>query len=437
MTAANETFLDRLAARRRFGVRPGLDTMCALMEELGNPQDSLRCIHIAGTNGKGATAAMLDSVLRAAGYHVARYTSPHLVSLRERFFLDGNPADQKMLDAAADEVFPVVERLERERETHVTFFEALTAVAFVLFARARPDVAVLEAGLGGRLDATNAIRSPVAGVITRIGLDHCDWLGTTHAAIAAEKAGIVKPGRPVVCGAMPGEALSTIRRIAAEAGAPLTVAHPWHPPAGFALFGPFQEENAATAKAVLDVLRIEGFSIPDEAVSAGLAHVVWPGRCQRIVRDGIEIVVDGAHNPDGATALAAALRTADARRPMGLVAGFCGDKDVDGHLRTMAPLVARGWSVPIRNDRSLPPEDVAARMASAGIEDVEACPSVPSALAEAGEWARKAHGTVIVCGSLFLAGEALVSLGAYPWPVVPPDENEPPPNPHGADRDAH
>ena len=197
-------------------MRPGLDTIRAVMAALGKPQDTLRCIHIAGTNGKGAVAAMLDSVLRAAGYRVARYTSPHLVAINERFFIDGEPVADDTLAAVADEVLSVIARLERDQGLEVTFFEALTAVAFVLFARVRPDVTVLETGLGGRLDATNIIASPLVSVITRIGLDHCDWLGTTHAAIATEKAGIVKPGCPVVCGAMPPEALDAIRRVAAE-----------------------------------------------------------------------------------------------------------------------------------------------------------------------------------------------------------------------------
>ena len=354
---------------------------------------------------------------------MARYTSPHLIALNERFFVDGAPATDDALAAAAAEVFPAVERLERERGLEVTFFEALTAVAFVLFTRSRPKVAILETGLGGRLDATNVIASPILSVITRIGLDHCDWLGTTHAAIATEKAGIIKPGRPVVCGAMPDEALAAIRRVARGMGSPLTVSRPWKPPEDFALFGAFQE-NASTVKAVIDVLAAEGFAISDSAITEGLAHVVWPGRCQRIVRGGAVYVVDGAHNPDGAAALANALRMGGVARPIGLVAGFCGDKDVDGHLRTMAPLVSRAWAVPIRNDRALPSDAVADRMRSAGIAEVEACATVAQALAAAGDWARLAGGTVVVCGSLFLAGEALVELGAYPWPIRAPDPNE-------------
>ena len=399
-------------------MRPGLDTIRAVMAALGNPQDTLRCIHIAGTNGKGAVAAMLDSVLRAAGYRVARYTSPHLVAINERFFIGGEPVTDDALAAAADEVLPVIARMERDQGLEVTFFEALTAVAFVLFARARPDVTVLETGLGGRLDATNIITSPLVSVITRVGLDHCDWLGTTHAAIATEKAGIIKPGCPVVCGAMPPEALDAIRRVAAEKGSPLVAAQPWKPPADFALFGAFQEENAATVKAVLDMLP---FTIPDGAISDGLARVVWPGRCQRVVKDGVTYIVDGAHNPDGATALA---RVLGGMAPVGLVAGFCGDKDVAGHLHTLAPHVARAWAVPIRNDRSLAPDDVVARMGTAGIADATPCATVPEALSAAAAWARETGNSVVVCGSLFLVGEALVALDAYPWRLHSPDANE-------------
>ena len=428
MTGPHATFLERLAARRRFGMKPGLGTIRAIMAALGNPQDTLRCIHIAGTNGKGATAAMLDSVLRAAGYRVARYTSPHLVSLNERFFLDGAPVSDDALGPVAEEVFAVIARLEREQGLEVTFFEALTAVAFVLFARHRPDVTVLETGLGGRLDATNVIASPLVSVITRIGLDHCDWLGTTHAAIATEKAGIIKPGCPVVCGAMPPEALAAIRAVAARQGAPLVCAAPWTPPPGFALFGAFQEENASTVKAVLDVLR-EGhaparpFAISDSAIAEGLARVVWPGRCQRIAKDGAAFIVDGAHNPDAASALVRVLEKENLHR-VGLVAGFCGDKDIAGHLHTLAPFVARAWAVAIRNDRSFAPEAVAAHMRAASMAEVEVSATVPAALSAAAAWSRKTGNIVVVCGSLFLAGEALVALDAYPWPARSADVNE-------------
>ena len=368
-------------------MRPGLSTMRALLDALGNPQASLKFVHVAGTTGKGAVTAMLDAVLRAAGYRVCRYTSPHLVSLAERFFVNGAPASSAELDAAADAVFPVVEAFEREKGLEVTFFECLTAVAFVLFAREKPDFVVLETGLGGRLDATNVVSNVLVSVITRIGLDHCDWLGDTHAAIAEEKAGLIKPGRPVVCGVMPESAKETVQRFASLNGSafysatdhvsvvkssPLvaTTAHRNLPPIDMALFGAFQVENALTVLTVVDALAQDcGVAIPDHAIVEGLGHVVWPGRCQRVEKDGVTVVVDGAHNPDGAMALRDSLRLAGVKEPVGLIAGFCGDKDVLAHLRIMSALATRGWAVPIQNARSLDPGEVAERMLMAGFAE--------------------------------------------------------------------
>ena len=416
--------------------------MRALLDALGNPQESLKVVHVAGTNGKGAVTAMLDAVLRAAGYRVCRYTSPHLVSLAERFFVDGAPATAEALEAAADAVFPVVEAFEREKGVEVTFFECLTAVAFVLFARAKPDFVVLETGLGGRLDATNVAPNVLVSVITRIGLDHCDWLGDTHAAIAEEKAGIIKPGRPIVCGAMPESAKETIERVASLNGSafysvadhvsvvqhtPLvaTTAHRNLPPIDLALFGAFQVENALTVLTAVDALTQDcGVNIPDHAIVEGLARVVWPGRCQRVEKDGVTVIVDGAHNPDGAMALRDSLRLAHVKGPVGLIAGFCGDKDVLAHLRIMSALATRGWAVPIRNARSLDPGEVAERMLMAGFSEAESCSSLEAAVGRAIAWARTSGGTLVVCGSLFLSGEALVALGAFPWEVRTPDMNE-------------
>lgn len=442
MNMSENAFLQRLADRRRFGMKPGLDTIRALLQRLGDPQRELRCIHIAGTNGKGAVTAMLDSILRAAGYKVARYTSPHLVRLAERFFIDGAPAEDEDLERAAAKVFPAVEALERDAGSEVTFFECLTAVAFVMFAEKKVAVAIVETGLGGRLDATNVIVDPLVSVITRIGLDHCDWLGSTHAAIAEEKAGIIKPGRPVVCGAMPQAATETIERFASLNGCPFTAA-PEHvtiecetpfsavtarrnlPPIDFALFGSFQLENAAVALTVCDVLESEcGFDIPDHAVKTGMENVVWPGRCQRVVSNGVTMIVDGAHNPDGAEALREALRKAKVPQPVGLVAGFCGDKDVLDHLRIMSGITSRGWAVPIRSSRSLSPEAVAERMLMAGFEKAEACATLAQALEAVRTWSFETGGTPVICGSLFLAGEALTELGAFPWRTDGPQANE-------------
>ena len=448
----DSSLIQRLMDRRRFGVRPGLDTIRAILSELGDPQNSLQFVHVAGTNGKGAVCAFTDAILRAAGLKVCRYTSPHLVSVRERFFVDGAPAAEDELNAAAEAVFPVVERLEKERGMEVTFFECLTAVAFVLFARIRPDVAVMEVGLGGRLDATNVIapENLLAAVITRIGLDHCDWLGTTHAAIAEEKAGIVKKGRPVVAGAMPAVAREAVALAAARLGAPFISAEccsvaagpgvDWTrpvltsprrrlPPVHLSLTGPFQVENAMTALSVADALvEYANLQIPDSAVVGGLESAVWPGRAQRVVSDGVEFIIDGAHNPDGAVALMETLRVgALARRddaPTAIICGFCGDKDVLAHLRLMSAVATTGWAVPIRNVRSLDVAETVERMELAGFVSAAPCKDLADGLARAREWAHSTGGRIVICGSLFLAGEALVALNAYPWPFRAPDANE-------------
>ena len=400
-------FLEDLAARRRFGMRPGLEAIREACARLGNPQCAVRAVHVAGTNGKGAVCAILDSCLRAAGFSAGRYTSPHLVRLNERFFIDGAPADDASLERHSALVRDAISR-QGEPPLDLTFFEALTAVAFSLYAAEKPDFTILETGLGGRLDATNICR-PSLAVITRIGLDHCDWLGGTLSKIASEKAGIIKPGVPVVVGANDDEALDVIKRRADEVGAPFIyapdIASAGDIPSGFSLRGCFNVENAITAVAALKTLGISGFD-------AGFKNVVWPGRFQSVGR----FIVDGAHNPPAAHALAAAL--AQMPRRECLIAGFCGDKDVDEVLRTLAPFVKRGIAVKTANPRSLPAETVAARMNAAGIGAVPAV-SLKEAISNAGT------GPALICGSLFLAGEALVELGAYPWgqsPEIDPSE---------------
>lgn len=441
----NSDFLEKLMARRRYGMRPGLDAITQLLARLGNPQDNLKYVHVAGTNGKGATVALIAAALREAGLHVGRYTSPHLISINERFFIDDQPADDALLNNAASKVFAVIEKFESETGAEVTFFEALTAVAFLLFSNAKVDVVVLETGLGGRMDATNVIAPEcvLTSVITRIGLDHCDVLGTTYVAIAEEKAGIIKPARPVVCAAMPPAAREVIARTASLNGSRfvavedyvsvgavhpliLTTARRNLPPITFALEGGYQVENAMTALTVLDVLTTQcGIKIPDRAIVRGFERVVWPGRFQKIVSDGVTIYVDGAHNPDGAMALKESLKFAHVAQPIGLVAGFCGDKDVLAHLRLMSAVATRGWAVPIHNARSLDPAEVAERMQMAGFADAESCDSFAAAIARAKAWASAEHGTLVVCGSLFLAAEALIFLGAFPWQVqTEPDANE-------------
>ena len=426
-------FLEMLAARRRFGMRPSLDAIRGVCAALGDPQKNLRAIHVAGTNGKGAVCAMIEACLRSCGLRACRYTSPHLVRINERFFVDGKPVDDATLESAADKVF----HADSDTNSQLTFFEALTAVAFIAFSETKCDYAVLETGLGGRLDATN-ICVPEICVITKIGLDHCDWLGDTVEKIAAEKAGIIKKGVPIVLGKNDPEVIAVVKARASEVGAPFfyapDMADELEIPDGFSLEGAFNRENAVTALAALKVLK--------KGSRDGLSNVVWPGRFQRVGR----FIIDGAHNPPAARALAAALRkyAPFAGSVPTLIAGFCGDKDVGEVLSILAPLVTRGFAVKTNNPRSLSAEETAAKMRAAGIDAV-ACPSlkeairmatpassaqhrIPRAMRAASAVARGVRRSrastsggaaqaplTLICGSLFLAGEALAELGAFPW----------------------
>lgn len=381
-----------------FGMKPGLDSIGTFCSRLGDPQDALRIVHVAGTNGKGATCALLESSLRAAGFSTGRYTSPHLVSLTERFMLNGAPVSEESLDEAYASL-PEPEGL--------TYFELLTATAFELYRRKRVDWLVLETGLGGRLDATNIVKRPEACVITRIGLDHCDWLGGTLREIAAEKGGIIKEGVPVVLGAMPDEARDVLERIAEERNAQCVyapdVVKDSEIPSGFALGGKFNRENALTALAVLKAL-----DVGRDAVERGFASVVWPGRFQRIVvKDGRRFLVDGAHNPSAMRALVDSLKD-DAMQVNAVICGFCGDKDVAANLALLREVADRGIAVPIRNPRSLSAGATAKLMREAGFADVRSCESLEEALSLSPDG-------MVVCGSLFLAGEALQFLNAAPY----------------------
>src|SRR5689334_12814457 len=313
--------LAELSARGRFGIRLGLGRVRALLAELGHPERTVRGALVGGTNGKGSVLALADAALRAAGHHVGTTPKPHLVTYRERVCLDDRPIAADDFSRLVAEILPIADRVAR-RHGEPTEFELLTAVVFALFAEARPDVALVEVGLGGRLDATHAWDGGVAA-ITNVALDHMDRLGSTVIAIAREKAAIIERGDLAVTGAR-GDGLAVIRRRARRLGVPLTevVAPPilgWDRdgidvdlprlgPTRVGLRGRHQAENAATADAVLDALEAAGIaSTPDEARRAGYASAVWPGRLELIRADGHDVLLDGAHNPAGATALATAL----------------------------------------------------------------------------------------------------------------------------------
>jgi dihydrofolate synthase/folylpolyglutamate synthase len=395
----------------QFGIKFGLDNIAALVARLGHPERAFRSVHVAGTNGKGSVTAMVDAALRAAGYRTARYTSPHLMSVNERFVVGGQPIDDRsMLQAIAD-VRSAIDALRSDGtlEVQPTFFEVTTAVAFELFRRAAVDVAVVEVGLGGRLDATNVVVPDVAA-ITSIAFDHQLYLGTTLASIAAEKAGIIKPGVPVVVGEMPSEARDVITAVAAERRAPVvraTAADVGNRTVG--LRGAHQRQNAAVALRVLETLDARGTRVSRDAIDAGLADASWPGRLDlRRLADGRELLMDAAHNAAGADALAAYL-LGDVG-PLPLVFAAMRDKDANGMLRALLPAVAGVTVTRASNARSADPAELgrlARRLAPAMPIVIE--PSLTAALDAA--W--RTSPRIVVAGSIFLLGDVMSALGLH------------------------
>ncbi len=388
-----------LASLQPLAMRLGLERMERALDALGHPERGLRILHVAGTNGKGSTCAMAAQALLEAGHRTGLYTSPHLVRFNERIALDGVPVD----DAALNRLASAVRRAcpwhdAGEGGDRLTYFEFATLLALLHFAEAGADGVVLEVGLGGRLDATSAV-TPLACVVSRIGLDHTEMLGDTLGAIAREKAGIFKKGVPgVVAHAQPPEAMSALRAEAERRGAPLTVA-PASYPGPIALAGPHQRGNAALAAAALRLLDAAGLPVPEGAIARGIERARWPGRLETVAG----VLLDGAHNPDGAAALAAALPVLYPGRPVELVFGVLADKDHGGMLTALAP-VARGLHlVEPRSPRARSTASYR-ELASALVERTDEHGSVEQAIA----CARRAAGDGVVCvaGSLYLVGEA-------------------------------
>jgi dihydrofolate synthase/folylpolyglutamate synthase len=401
------------------GMKFGLENVSRLCSALGHPERAFRSVHVAGTNGKGSVTAMTETALRAAGHRAARYTSPHLVRLEERFVVDGREvATADLVDALGRVQHAVAGLMERGMlGSPPTFFECATAAAFELFRRARVDVAVLEVGLGGRLDATNVI-APIATAITSIDFDHQAQLGSTLASIAAEKAGIIKHGVPVVLGALPREAADVIDRVAADAGAPIVRApeavrvtrredgrlafrsRTWElDDVTLALAGRHQVDNAAVVLALLGELERLGVPVGAAAARAGLVDVAWPGRLERIDAGDAEILLDAAHNPAGAAALAGYLAEAG-WTGVTLVFGAMRDKDVGTMLRALAPWCARVICTTAPSPRARAASDIAAIAADAAGWTVEVEPDPAVAILAA----RRCGGRIVVAGSIFLIG---------------------------------
>ena len=387
------------------GIKLGLETVRRMLEAV-EFRTSAKILHVAGTNGKGSVCAMLDAVCRAEGLRTGLFTSPHLVSFRERVRLDGRLIPEE----AVAEGLTRLRELTADWNPQPTFFEYTTVFALDWLRRQHVDVIVLETGLGGRLDATNAL-TPAVAVITSVDYDHTAWLGDTLTAIAGEKAGIIKPGVPTVSAPQEPEAAEVIARTAEERRSGLHVVHtPLPSDWTLALPGTHQRMNAAVALAALDAA---GIVTRERARRAGLAEVEWPGRFQRL--ESGRFILDGAHNPAAARRLAHTWHEVygDHHRAT-LVLGILRDKDLPAICRAVAPLAARVLAVPVRSPRSAAPAEIAGALAqiAPGVET-----RVMESLAEALEAARAHPEPVLVAGSFFLVGEALAALTGQDAPM--------------------
>jgi dihydrofolate synthase/folylpolyglutamate synthase len=416
--------LDRLLALETFGIKLGLDNITRLCAALDHPERRFTSIHVAGTNGKGSVTAMVHAGLLAAGVRAARYTSPHLLSLNERFVIGNAPVAEDTLEKVGTEVLDLADRLREAGTLSVTptFFEVTTAIGFELFRRAATEVAVVEVGLGGRFDATNVIE-PVAGAITTIAFDHQQHLGHTLAQIAFEKAGIIKPGMTVVAGTLPPDAMRVVRNASLDRGATLletsdlsmgvemhdgrariTVETPSaiYGPLRLGLRGEHQAANALVVIRLLEAAQAHGVPIDHSAIVRGLEAAEWPARLELLtIAGGKRVLLDAAHNAEGALALAAYLRRWHPERPT-LVIGIMRDKDVDEILKPLLPCVSRVIATAAPTPRALPAADLAHHIGPS--TNVIADPL------EAIEHAMRMSDSVCVAGSIFLAGAVRDSL---------------------------
>jgi len=397
----------------RFGIMPGLERVRLLCEALGNPQERLQFIHVAGTNGKGSACTMMAEVLRAAGRRVGLYTSPYVIDFRERMQVNGEMIPR-------EDVARLTQKL-RKIPVEATEFEFITAMAFAWFAGQSCDVVVLEVGLGGRYDATNIIRQPMCSVIMKIAMDHTQVLGDTIEKIAAEKCGIIKPGCPVTTTCeQPPEALRVIEETARRQGCALHVPAPGECeiiastifgtkailaglPVQVPLIGPHMCRNALTVVRAAKVL-----GIPGEAVQRGIERAKMPARMEVLSRNPL-VILDGGHNPDGAHALAAALMELLPGRNFTAVCGMMADKNVAEFLQAMRPVVGEWITCQPQNPRAMPAEELAALVRAHGQEagqKATAAGSAQDALRLLNQMGLPAEGRpVLICGSFYLAGE--------------------------------
>ena len=407
-----------LQSYQHFGIHLGLERIKQLLEKLDNPQQKVPIIHIAGTNGKGSVCAYLSSVLTAAGYRVGRYTSPHLIDWTERICLNQKPISPTELQQYLDRVIATT---QSNTETP-TQFEIITAVAWLYFAEQKADIAVIETGLGGRLDATNICENPLVSVITSISLEHWQILGPTVADIAGEKAGIIKANCPVVIGELPESARVVMEKRIQELDCPAT----WVKPAidlgqGFAeyqlnrnsvkvryelpLFGKIQLMNSAIAIATVQNLQNRGWQISETAIQNGIAKTKWPGRLQQTTWKNQTILIDGAHNPAAAIALREYVDNFSNYQPVNWIIGIIATKDCDDILAALLKKGDRLYLVPVPDQNSASPTELAT-LAQTICPELTLCQTFPE-LTTALDAAVVEDNLTVLCGSLYLVGHFL------------------------------
>ena len=404
------------------GRKPGLERTRALLASLGGPEASLKFVHITGSNGKGSTAAMLASILSAAGWRTGLFTSPHLYRFNERFQVNGAPIPNDALVRITERVLAAADTLAE----HPTEFELMTAIGFLWFAENGCDLVVVEVGLGGRLDSTNVIPAPEAAVITNIGLEHTAILGSTLTAIATEKSGILKRGCRAVLYRQSCEVEDVVRRACAEKSVPLTVTDPARltllrsdldgqrftyrggAPLLLPLLGEYQLSNAMTVLDTVDALRAQGWRIPAEAVERGLAAARWPGRLE-LVRRRPDLIIDGGHNPQCAQALAASLRRLYGEKKLIFLIGVLADKDWQSMVGEVLPLAKQVVAVRPESERAKDENELAAWVCAQGVP-AEAHATIGEAL-DAALTLAGPEDAVCAYGSLYSVGELRHHLG--------------------------
>lgn len=415
-----ENAINKIHSLLSFGSRPGLDRILTLLDRMGNPQDKLKYIHVAGTNGKGSVCAMLSSVLVAAGYKTGLFISPYITDFRERIQINGEMISKKVLAEAVESTFPLIEQLQSEGIV-ITEFEYVNALEFYIHANENCDVVVLETGMGGLLDCTNVIKPPLCSVITTIGLDHTAVLGDTIEKIASQKCGIIKSGSAAVTSVQDENAMNVIEQTANRLDVPLVKSESIKISVkseslegsvfeyngreiSLGLAGEHQLENAKTALAALESVRSRGLlEISNDNISKGISKAVNPARLELLSKNPV-VILDGAHNPNGIEALKSAVKKFLDDKKIICIMGMLSDKDIDSSIRLLEGVFESVYTVPVDNPRAISSQELAEKCRGC-FKTVTAFDSAEKAFDKAFDEAQKSGKAVLICGSLYLAGE--------------------------------